>query len=488
MSANRGQCRQPCRRNYNFGNSDKYVFNLKDLQLIDYIPQFSKMGTTSLKIEGRMKSAEYVYQTARAYRMVIDDFSRIEEAKKILNFDFGREKTSYFMGGKVTESISVNPYTGIAIGTVDKINDDELCFKTKEELLFNDRIRILPQSGKDSKALKIKEMKTESKSVIEKCFANENVIISINKDFSAGISKGDKIFLTGKGEFKFKRKLLPSTKKIRKRIPEKLERKIYAELKNSNKKNRDELFLRIDTIDWMRKINIKTVHKIIFNLPIKDYEKLDLSRPFMKENISKFIIELPKFISEEKLIKFKKLLKFLYQRGISNFMVSHISQTELLKSFKKINIFANENVYTLNDFSIKFLQSQNINNFVYPLEDDFENLFAGKIKTGIVPLYFYPQLFFSRMPIEDFNEQMIKDKTNNYRKVIRDGFTIILPEYPVSILQYKEKLLKKSFNRFLIDLSFVQPSKHLFKKIIEHFYNSTAIQPSTTFNFKKGLF
>jgi putative protease len=93
MSANRGFCRQPCRRSYALGTGDgtdwgesagegeSPFFNLRDLELIDYVSALQKAGARSLKIEGRMKPAEYVYITARAYRQVLDNPRTVHEAK-----------------------------------------------------------------------------------------------------------------------------------------------------------------------------------------------------------------------------------------------------------------------------------------------------------------------------------------------------------------------------------------------------------------------
>ena len=67
MSANRGKCKQPCRRAFNLTKRKKeHLFSLKDLELIDYLPQLKNAGVKSLKIEGRMKRAEYVNQEVKA--------------------------------------------------------------------------------------------------------------------------------------------------------------------------------------------------------------------------------------------------------------------------------------------------------------------------------------------------------------------------------------------------------------------------------------
>ena len=60
--ANRGQCTQPCRRFFNDNGKQHAIFSLKDNQQIKFVPDFAKQKVASLKIEGRMKSAAYVYR------------------------------------------------------------------------------------------------------------------------------------------------------------------------------------------------------------------------------------------------------------------------------------------------------------------------------------------------------------------------------------------------------------------------------------------
>lgn len=70
-SGNRGQCAQPCRLDYK-GDNPKPL-SLKDLSLASHIPSLLDMNITSLKIEGRMKSPDYIYTVTRIYRELIDE-------------------------------------------------------------------------------------------------------------------------------------------------------------------------------------------------------------------------------------------------------------------------------------------------------------------------------------------------------------------------------------------------------------------------------
>lgn len=72
-SGNRGECAQPCRLPFGEGKKETYPLSLKDLSLARYVPELIDMGIASFKIEGRMKSPEYVRDTARIWRRLIDE-------------------------------------------------------------------------------------------------------------------------------------------------------------------------------------------------------------------------------------------------------------------------------------------------------------------------------------------------------------------------------------------------------------------------------
>ena len=73
-SGNRGRCAQPCRQSYGYGRwENKFPLSLKDNCLVDYLKELEEMGVASLKLEGRMKRAEYVATVTSVYRKAIDE-------------------------------------------------------------------------------------------------------------------------------------------------------------------------------------------------------------------------------------------------------------------------------------------------------------------------------------------------------------------------------------------------------------------------------
>ncbi len=91
--ANKGACTHPCRWQYHLVEESRpgeympvfendrgtYIFNSKDLCMIEHIPELVEAGINSFKVEGRMKTALYVATVARTYRLAIDDYIRDED-------------------------------------------------------------------------------------------------------------------------------------------------------------------------------------------------------------------------------------------------------------------------------------------------------------------------------------------------------------------------------------------------------------------------
>ncbi|MBQ7800922.1 MAG: U32 family peptidase [Oscillospiraceae bacterium] len=100
-SGNRGHCAQPCRQSYGYGRwENKYPLSLKDNCLVDYVKELEEMGVASLKLEGRMKRAEYVATVTAVYRRAIDSGVVTDSMMDALHMAFNREgfTDDYYQG------------------------------------------------------------------------------------------------------------------------------------------------------------------------------------------------------------------------------------------------------------------------------------------------------------------------------------------------------------------------------------------------------
>ena len=102
-SGNRGQCAQPCRMSYGFDRSEnRYPLRLKDNCLVSYLRDLERMGVACVKIEGRMKRAEYVAITTRIYKDAAQGKPVTDQQIKTLRKVFSRQGfTDGYYKGKI---------------------------------------------------------------------------------------------------------------------------------------------------------------------------------------------------------------------------------------------------------------------------------------------------------------------------------------------------------------------------------------------------
>lgn len=196
-SGNRGRCAQPCRRLYNHRGKEGHYFSTSDLSAIDMIPDLVKAGVKSLKIEGRMKSAEYVASVVEAYRTVLDapeQFHKeaLSAAKGILKYSFGRTPTKGFLASQQPDDIA-NPWqkggTGRFIGQIKNIKGKNLVFETRDALFVGDRLRAQPKSDMAGQAWTVRELILNRKKCME---AQAGSLVEVETPFN--FSVGDSIY------------------------------------------------------------------------------------------------------------------------------------------------------------------------------------------------------------------------------------------------------------------------------------------------------
>ena len=472
--ANRGICSQSCRRTYNDAEKQKFLFNLKDNQLLDLIPQLAKLGVTSLKVEGRMKPAEYVFRVGSAYRMVLDNSFRMDEAMQLLALDFGRQKTRWFAGGDLKDAVADDSSTGILVGLVENVSKDSLLISSSFPIENHYRLRFIhPDSG-------------EPFHLVVKKVSRENGFYRINRD-NLPVTRGSRVYLTKMQDIRFSSRVEES-KQYKVTVNAELKKEIQEKIRTVRKEPGDEkLYFRIGSAEWLKLINFAELDGLFLSFSKQSWMQFNPADEFIQQNRDKIFVELPRFIPEKSLVFYGQLIRKMVIHGLKSFVISHLSQKLMIP--EGCRIFTSENVYVFNDATARFLENESIENFVYPFESDFETLESMNQKNGIVPVYFFPELFYSRMPVKIENENSFSgdDTKSRYRRFRKNGLTVIVPEKAVSILQHKNKLSANGFTSFLIDVTWDTFSKNRLKTLKTRFLRSVQILPSTSFNFTKGL-
>ena len=194
--ANHGACTHPCRWKYAVVEEKRpgeylpvyenergtYIFNSKDLCMIEHIPEMIRAGINSFKIEGRMKTALYVATVARTYRKAIDDYLESEE-KYLANMDWYkseiskctyRQFTTGFYFGKPDENAQIydnNTYINefIYLGWVEEVTEQgKVLFEQKNKFCVGDEIEIMKPGGTNVSA-KVLALETEEGFSVDSC-------------------------------------------------------------------------------------------------------------------------------------------------------------------------------------------------------------------------------------------------------------------------------------------------------------------------------
>ena len=140
-SGNRGMCAQLCRSYYETEDGVKgHFFSCNDLEYKDYVQQLKFAGVDSFKIEGRMKSPEYVFHTSALYRAMLER-SDYFEALKNSRICFARKATTGYLKNFSGENLISSKYPGhrgVKIGVCEKRLKDRFFIKTKYSLGIRD--------------------------------------------------------------------------------------------------------------------------------------------------------------------------------------------------------------------------------------------------------------------------------------------------------------------------------------------------------------
>ena len=200
--ANQGACTHPCRWKYAVVEEKRpgeylpvyenergtYIFNSKDLCMIEYIPELAGAGIDSLKIEGRMKTALYVATVARTYRKAIDDYFTSQESYRA-NMEWYRAEiakctyrqfTTGFYFGKTDENTQIydnNTYVNeyIYLGIVEEVSGHLARIEQRNKFAVGDTIEIMKPDG-TNRMTKVLAMYNGDMEPVESCPHSKQVI------------------------------------------------------------------------------------------------------------------------------------------------------------------------------------------------------------------------------------------------------------------------------------------------------------------------
>jgi putative protease len=539
-SANRGMCTQACRRLYRTGESSDdpsehgYFFSPRDLQLIDRLPFLYETGINALKIEGRMKSAEYVGTVTRAYRLVIDACASgtessideaVAEAQNILRGDYARSKTRFhFDGDRFDENgaglgsdldldfidAKEDGGTGIRLGVIRKkrgSGEETAVFIQGQSagIAIGDSLRF--HRSDDSRRATHKAAFAEREKGGAWVSAPE------------GFDTGDTVYLIQrKAASRRYPQLLPKMLDGFRKTPGR-ERAPDIEIGAVAKKNAalfpPGLYAAVENAsDLYIAQSVKTA-AVILSFKEKNINALAGKQTTpLPYPPSEIIISMPSYYPELWTESAEAGIRRLMDSGYTRFIVNNPGQIAPLKQANAA-LIAGPYLYAFNRHAAAFLQNAGFSFFVSPFENARQNLektyggTIGSIETQnernaaarvkalrasvFLTLYVQPKLFQIAGNLNGASSLgAFYDKEGTAFRLAddgsaRNGMSYAVPETPFSITDKIPFLKTAGWSRFILDFT-PQPLKKVRYKAVMQAAIQGTVLPCTRFNWKDGFY
>ena len=393
-SGNRGKCAGPCRLPYKLIENDKaidsgYLLNTRDLCGLEFLPQLINAGVDCLKIEGRMKSPEYVATVTNIYRKYID----LEDKKTLLQaFNRGN-----FSSGHLDSSENRNLVfkekpnnMGLFIGIIQKYNPNKghITLKIQEKLNIGDTISV----GNENGSYKISELMNKNTNLKE-TQVGQTVTIGRMK---GNIKVGDKVYRLSSKELttiakesykkEVKKTALNCTVSIKKNTPISINIKSYT--KNGIYKNLD-ISCKLDYIPEIaqnRPLDKETI--------IKQISKTT-DTPYYFKNIN---IDLDKNLFLPKISILNELRRTALS-NVENFAISKIHR-QLPESFvdyisKETDSTTLNNMRNFNNTKINSNATPKVSLLLNVLHSDWNYNKLENIDSIYIPLKYFTSKKYS---------------------------------------------------------------------------------------------
>ena len=516
-SGNRGECAGACRLSYdvvddnnNILNKNKYPISTKDLNTIYYIDKLIESGVASLKIEGRMKSREYVYMVVKLYRDTIDNYYKT--GKVIVNEDdllklkkiFNREYTKGFLFN-IKNNELINSYRpnhmGVNVGKVLNYKNGYATILLTDHVSIGSGLRVLSKNNKDVGIL-VNEFYKNNKlvkdaykndiisiKVHDKVYKDDIVVITNDKSISNDIEEyiknnKRKVLISGKVSCKLGIITLEVSDGVNNVVVS--SNNVFKSINKSTTKEdiRVKLNKLLNTVYKFNSLDINIDSNLF--IPLKEINGLknDMvmllnDKRLYKINYvkSKYYIDLPDFKKEELITCYTSNINNLDKKydivytdnnclprvvdkydNYNNVMIGELG------GFNKCsNVTTDVSFNVVNSYAVAFLHSMGSScvTLSYEMTDsDIENLVNSYInrynKRPNLELivYGYPVIVCSKYSLnKEYNKDILylKDRFNNKFRVITKN-NIMYVYFYNKIDKYDKKYYEMGINRLRFNL------------------------------------
>ena len=546
----RGRCVQPCRRRYQWqgpgkGHRSGYFFTMSDLSAIGLIGSLKEAGVTSLKIEGRMRSASYVDSVVRAYRTMLDaqpgDELALQTANELLDRAMGRNTTTgYFLSAQPGEIISpqYSGNIGLFVGKVERVKGNSISLSLKQSLVKGDRLRLQVEATGERHSFTVAEF-THKGGKISEAKAGETVELAVPVPARQGDAlfkvdvaerRGQAVSAINPASFAGRIRKISADKRLSQLLAtlalprgNPIVKKSQpggrkgAPLKNSPRPPL-ELWLKIDDLRTLRFGVPQMPDRLVVTLSSVTYDQLRRQKKLLIPYQRRLVWALPPVILEPDTDFYQRAVGDLVGQGFRDWQIGHIGQAlffeyglsraaadiqttrqrgpksggKKIAPGGKLRFSGDYTLNILNSSALRTLKWLQLSNVQLSIEGDRENL--RQVGMAQVPLklgmtvYGSPPLFTARPAPDFFQYERPLESPKGEIFVLKKkwGQTIAVAQQPFSLLPFLADLAAAGIQYAVIDLSNMELRRGELAELMNRLSSGRG-KRLNSFNYQGGL-
>ena len=469
---------------------------MSDLEGINAIPQLMEKGITSLKIEGRMRSAQYVGSVVSAYRLLIDypdDPHAAMQALGLLEHAMGRKTSGgYFFASQPKDVLAPqhSGNIGLFLGKIQKTDKNVAFLTLNSQVKLGDRLRVHHERSGERTPFTLRKMWRGSK-VISEAPARAAISMETNMEMTVG----DSIYRVDIKETRFgigREKLVPlPVGKLKKMVdPAQLVQRIMKKIRPLSSKNpqykakagkgKDHmqkqgiesfrgrrgrpmkpvqlpLWVRIDNFKDVRFLKSSRMARLVIELTPATFPTFLKVQKHLRPHLRQLVWALPPVIEENNLEFYRQSISALLQKGFNTWQIGHVGQLGFFGDKKEVVLAGDYTLNVLNSMAVSFLAARGLRNIQFSIETDRKNLAAilkhkHSIDIGVM-LYGRPPLFTARLAPAYFRykQPFISPKGEKFILDKRWGQVVALSENFYSLFPWLQDLHEMGVGYGVVD-------------------------------------
>lgn len=497
-----GRCVQPCRLQFRQGRKEGFFLSCNDLCLLSCLPQLKKLRIAAFKIEGRMKSADYIAQVVRAYRLVLDASSQKEqeallEARELLARSPSRKLTLGYLAGNASVEI-LSPHrsgsSGQWVGTVKQVDNKRALVFLRHDLRAGDRLRPEASAGKERQAFTVSAMFSEAGKPTSMGRAGEKVLLAFKTELRTGerlIRLGAREQAPG-GAWQRIRSEIPAGEPFARGFRQRaLLRRGWPELAVAQPESGESLMVKVSQVGDLAEAFQSPARWVVLAATRTNLERLAKHR-FTVPQKQRFGWSLPPLIAEKDDRYYRLAVSWFCERGFRSWELNNWGHLDFFPDRQSLNLMAGYRFNVRNPAAMAELALAGCRWSVLSLEITREELqlLAQQQPLSTIPvvtLYSWPPLFTSRLvPKLEEGRPFRTPREETYFFAKRGGSSLIFADTPVCWLNQLSALREYGYRCFLLDLS-EGPAERLptMERLLHGYREAKADQPFSLFNLDR---